>query len=72
MLRERVKGAARSVDDFGGDYVIVQPSGTDEIAASVDAWRNAGGDSNEGVDDGVPARRLVNCAVSGHPGLLVS
>ncbi|MGZ4737677.1 MAG: TIGR03619 family F420-dependent LLM class oxidoreductase [Ilumatobacteraceae bacterium] len=43
VLRERVKGAARSVDDFGGDYVIVRPDSVDEIAAGVDAWRNAGG-----------------------------
>ena len=42
-LRERVKGAARSVDDFGGDYVIVQPDSVDEIAAGVNAWRDAGG-----------------------------
>jgi len=43
VLRERVKGAARSVDDFGGDYVIVQPESVDEIAAGIDAWRAAGG-----------------------------
>ena len=42
-LRERVKGAARSVDEFGGDYVIVQPSSIDDLAAGVDAWRKAGG-----------------------------
>jgi probable F420-dependent oxidoreductase len=43
QLKARVADAARSVDDFGGEYVIVQPGSTDEIAEGVHAWRDAGG-----------------------------
>src|SRR4249919_165740 len=39
QLKERVKSAARSVDDFGGDYVIVHPGSIDVLAPSVEAWR---------------------------------
>jgi probable F420-dependent oxidoreductase len=42
-LRDRVHGSGRSVDDFGGDYVVLPPSEADEITTEIDAWRAAGG-----------------------------
>ena len=33
----------RTVDDFGGDYVALPPTGVGELPAEVDAWREAGG-----------------------------
>ena len=42
-LRDRVAGLGRSVDDFGADYVVLPGGGIDDLAAEVDAWREAGG-----------------------------
>jgi probable F420-dependent oxidoreductase len=43
QLRDRVQGLGRSVDDFGGDYVVTPPGGAGEVTAEIDAWRAAGG-----------------------------
>ena len=42
-LRDRVAGLNRSVDDFGGDYVVLPRGGIDELKTEVGAWREAGG-----------------------------
>jgi probable F420-dependent oxidoreductase len=43
-LRERVVDHGRSIEDFGGDYVVrPQHGGLGELAATIDAWREAGG-----------------------------
>jgi probable F420-dependent oxidoreductase len=42
-LRNRVREIGRSVDEFGGDYVVLPQSRDAEVAAEVDAWREAGG-----------------------------
>jgi probable F420-dependent oxidoreductase len=42
-LRERLDGLGRSVDDFGAEYVALPGRGQDELAAQLDAWREAGG-----------------------------
>jgi probable F420-dependent oxidoreductase len=42
-LRDRVRGAGRSVEDFGGEYVTHPQGGIDSIAAEIDAWGDAGG-----------------------------
>jgi alkanesulfonate monooxygenase SsuD/methylene tetrahydromethanopterin reductase-like flavin-dependent oxidoreductase (luciferase family) len=42
-LRDRVRGHGRPAEAFGGDYVVLPPGGTGEIAAEVEAWRAAGG-----------------------------
>jgi probable F420-dependent oxidoreductase len=42
-LRDRVAGLGRSVDDFGGDYVALPRGGIGDLAAEIDAWREAGG-----------------------------
>jgi probable F420-dependent oxidoreductase len=42
-LRDRVAGLNRSVDDFGGDYVVLPRGGIDELKTHADAWREAGG-----------------------------
>jgi probable F420-dependent oxidoreductase len=42
-LRDRVAGLNRSVDDFGGDYVVLPEGGIGDLKAEVDAWRDAGG-----------------------------
>ena len=42
-LRERVSGAGRSVDDFGGDYVALSGADVGELTREIDAWRAAGG-----------------------------
>jgi probable F420-dependent oxidoreductase len=41
-LRDRVHDLGRSVDDFGGDYVVLT-GGVDAATAEIDAWRGAGG-----------------------------
>ena len=41
-LRDRLRELGRSVDDFGGDYVVLT-GGVDKVAAEIDAWRQAGG-----------------------------
>jgi probable F420-dependent oxidoreductase len=42
-LRDRVSGLGRSAEDFGGDYVALPGGGVGELAAEIDAWREAGG-----------------------------
>jgi probable F420-dependent oxidoreductase len=42
-LRDRVAGVSRSVDDFGGDYVVLPQRSLDDLTAEVGAWRDAGG-----------------------------
>jgi alkanesulfonate monooxygenase SsuD/methylene tetrahydromethanopterin reductase-like flavin-dependent oxidoreductase (luciferase family) len=42
-LRDRVAGLNRSVDDFGGDYVVLPQGSLDDLTAQVGAWREAGG-----------------------------
>ena len=42
-LRDRVGGLGRSVEDFGADYVSLNPGGVGDLAAEIDAWREAGG-----------------------------
>jgi probable F420-dependent oxidoreductase len=42
-LRERVGALGRSVEDFGGDWIRLPQGGIDDLAAEVDAWREAGG-----------------------------
>jgi len=33
----------RSVEDFGGDHVVLPPGSVSEVTAEIDAWREAGG-----------------------------
>ena len=42
-LRDRVRDLGRSVGDFGGDYVALPQGGVAQLAAEIDAWREAGG-----------------------------
>jgi probable F420-dependent oxidoreductase len=42
-LRDRVRSHGRSVEDFGGDYVVLPPGSVSEVTAEIDAWREAGG-----------------------------
>jgi probable F420-dependent oxidoreductase len=42
-LRDRVRSYGRSVDDFGGDYVVRPRSGIDGLKAEIEVWREAGG-----------------------------
>jgi probable F420-dependent oxidoreductase len=42
-LRERVRSYGRSVDDFGGEYVVRPRSGIDGLKAEIEVWREAGG-----------------------------
>lgn len=42
-VRERVAGAGRSVDEFGGDYVALSGKDMDVLLGEIDAWRDAGG-----------------------------
>jgi probable F420-dependent oxidoreductase len=43
-LRKRVLDHGRSIDDFGADYVVrPQDGGVGDLAAVIDAWREAGG-----------------------------
>ncbi len=42
-LRDRVAGLNRSVDDFGGDYVVLPQDTIGDLTAEVGAWREAGG-----------------------------
>ena len=43
MLRERVAGAGRSAEAFGGDYVALSGGDMDVLTREVEVWRNAGG-----------------------------
>ncbi|WP_426563307.1 LLM class F420-dependent oxidoreductase [Angustibacter sp. McL0619] len=42
-LRSRVHGHGRSVEGFGGDYVVGSRAGVGELTAKIDAWGAAGG-----------------------------
>ena len=42
-LRERVRGSGRRVEDFGADYVVRVDGSVSDLAAEIDAWRDAGG-----------------------------
>jgi probable F420-dependent oxidoreductase len=42
-MREQVAELGRPVEDFGGDYVVLARGGLGDLAAKVDAWREAGG-----------------------------
>ena len=42
-LRDRVRGLGRSVEEFGGDYVVLPRGGVGDLTAEIDAWRAAGG-----------------------------
>ena len=42
-LPDRVRGHGRSVEDFGGDYVVLPSGGIGDLTAEIDAWRDAGG-----------------------------
>jgi probable F420-dependent oxidoreductase len=42
-LRAHVAGLERPVEDFGGDYVSLNQGGLSDLAAEIDAWREAGG-----------------------------
>ena len=42
-MQDRVAELGRSVDDFGGDYVVLGRGGTSELVAKIEAWREAGG-----------------------------
>jgi probable F420-dependent oxidoreductase len=42
-LRDRVGALGRSVEDFGGDWVVLSRGGLDDLTAEIDAWRRAGG-----------------------------
>ena len=43
LMRDRVRGHGRSIEDFGGDLVTASPRGVGELPATVEAWREAGG-----------------------------
>jgi probable F420-dependent oxidoreductase len=40
-LRDRVAGLGRSVDDFGGDYVVLAQGSVSELTEQIEAWREA-------------------------------
>lgn len=42
-MRDRLNRLDRSVEDFGGEYVVRPQGGVDDLKAEVDSWRNAGG-----------------------------
>jgi len=42
-LRDRVGNLGRSVQDFGGDYVVLPGAAVGDLTAEVDGWREAGG-----------------------------
>jgi hypothetical protein len=42
-IRERVVQQARPVESFGGEYVVMSRTGPEEVAARIEAWRDAGG-----------------------------
>ena len=43
QLLDRVQRAGRSVDGFGGDYLVRREGSLDSLLGSADAWREAGG-----------------------------
>ena len=38
-----MRGHGRSVEDIGGDYVVLPRGGIGDLTAEMDAWREAGG-----------------------------
>ncbi len=42
-LRDRVAGAGRAVEDFGGEYVALSGGDVPVLIGEIDAWRAAGG-----------------------------
>ncbi|MFZ0664957.1 MAG: LLM class F420-dependent oxidoreductase [Acidimicrobiales bacterium] len=42
-MREQVRGLGRSVEEFGGEYVVVPRGGLGDLTAEIDSWREAGG-----------------------------
>jgi probable F420-dependent oxidoreductase len=42
-MRDRVRSHGRSVNDFGGEYVVRPRGGPDDLTAEMNAWREAGG-----------------------------
>ena len=42
-MRERVSGLNRSVENFGGEYVVRPQGGVNDLPEEVDSWRKAGG-----------------------------
>jgi probable F420-dependent oxidoreductase len=42
-MRERASGLNRSLEDFGGEYVVRPQGGVNDLPAEVDSWRKAGG-----------------------------
>jgi probable F420-dependent oxidoreductase len=42
-MRERVVRQGRPVERFGGEYVVMSRKGPPEVAAKIEAWRDAGG-----------------------------
>jgi probable F420-dependent oxidoreductase len=43
QLRDRVRHHGRSVENFGGDHVVLRQAAAGDVAAEIDAWREAGG-----------------------------
>ena len=43
QLRDRVGGLGRSVEEFGGDCVVLTRGDVGKLPAKIDAWREAGG-----------------------------
>jgi hypothetical protein len=42
-LRDRVGALGRPVEGFGADWVVLKRDSLGELAAEIDAWREAGG-----------------------------
>jgi len=42
-LRDRVGKLDRSVEDFGGEYVLLPRTGVGDLSGKVDGWLKAGG-----------------------------
>lgn len=42
-MRDRLGELNRSVEDFGGEYVVLPRNGVGDLSAKVDGWRKAGG-----------------------------
>jgi hypothetical protein len=67
QLRGRVQDLGRSIDDFGGDYVVLPPGDASDVTAEIDAWRNAGG-----THASVVTMRRGLASVEGHIDYLAS
>ena len=42
-IRDRLAELGRSVEEFGGDYLVLSRSGIDDLVAKVEGWREVGG-----------------------------